>query len=163
MTPCDRGQPKVGSFIVGVKQKALRFNDSYSKISASCMTYFKERTERSVTLNLAELTSLHRVIYLPFVPEPLEPAETSQPAQEGLEALLNVARAFIFIIRLLQQQQCVHECVCLCGNKWQEMATSNIEILILVCVSKSTLMGHSVNRESTNSVNAADYFMISGF
>lgn len=110
------------------------------------MAYFKERTERSVTLNLAELTSLHRVIYLPFVPEPLEPAETSQPAQEGLEALLNVARAFIFIIRFLQQQQCVHECVSVWqqvatnGKKTKQMATSNIEILILVSVSKCSLI-----------------------
>lgn len=40
---------------------------------------------------------------LPFVSETLEQVETLQPAQEGQEALLNVARLFIFIIRLLQQ------------------------------------------------------------
>lgn len=44
---------------------------------------------------------------LPFVSEPLEPVKTSQPVQEVPEALLNVARLFIFIMQLLQQQQCV--------------------------------------------------------
>lgn len=47
---------------------------------------------------------------LPFASETLDPVETLQPAQESWEALLKVARLFIFIICLLQQQPAV--CVC---------------------------------------------------